>query len=159
MPWRATNGSGMVGQLSSERDKIDARKSPRYCHLMSTSFDRLRQLAKSKEVKHALIELACVALFADRRSTPKEQHAIDKLLSLQSADDERLMKHFETTISHLNSNRLKSDKVIDGISQKLGSHELKTAAMDFLHEFIASDNRVTFRETDVYQKISAAFSK
>jgi hypothetical protein len=126
---------------------------------MSKSFERLRELAKSKEAKHALIELACVALFADRKSTSKEQYALDKLLSLQSADDERLMKHFKTTISHLNSNRLKTDLVIDGISEKLGSHELRRAAMDFLHEFIASDSRVTFRETEIYRKISAAFAK
>lgn len=125
---------------------------------MKTSFDRLRQLAVTKESKLALIELACVALFADKKSTHKEQKAIDKLLSLQSADDERLRKHFETTISHLNSNRMQPQKVIEGVSQKLGSHELKAAALDFLREFIGSDNRVSFLETEVYQKINEALS-
>lgn len=159
MPLRREARGGLTGQFSPRRDKIDGYSTPRYACSMSKTFERLRHLAKSKEAKHALIELACVALFADQKSTPKEQHAIDKLLSLQSANDERLMKHFETTISHLNSNRLKADQVIDGVSRKLGTHELRIAAMDFLNEFIGSDNRITFRETEVYQKISAAFSK
>lgn len=126
---------------------------------MSTSFDRLRSLATSKESKIALIELACLALHADRKSTSKEQRAVDKLLSLQSSDDERLMKHFETTMSHLNSNRVKPQKLIDGISVSLGSPELRTAAMDFLHEFVVGNNRVTFSETEVYQALNEAFSK
>lgn len=126
---------------------------------MSTSFDRLRSLATSKDSKLALIELACLALHADRKSTTKEQRALDKLFSLQSADDERLMKHFETTMSHLNSNRVKPLKLVDGITAKLGTHELKTAAMDFLNEFVVGNNRITFSETEVYQALNEAFSR
>jgi hypothetical protein len=96
---------------------------------------RIEKELTTKETKHAFIDLACLMLFADHKSTLAKQKILEDLLSLQTDPEELLEERYQASMGKVNAKNFNPDSMIDGVIAALTTPELRALAQEFIGEF------------------------
>lgn len=96
---------------------------------------RIEQAATTKELKHAFIDLACLMLFADHKSTLAKQKILEDLLNLQTDPEELLEERYQLSMGRVNAQNFQPDAMIEALSGTLRTPELKALAREFTDHF------------------------
>jgi hypothetical protein len=124
--------------------------------------NEIKSLVLKKEAKYAFIDIACLLLLADNKSTLAEQDWIDNLLALDG-DGMLLEEHYDNTMAKVKGKSFDSVTMIESIVRSLNSKELRALAKRFVDEFVATSGAgsspAAQKENALAIKIRHALSK